>query len=98
MLNAERDLEKSTKGVDHQIGVLLEHIVKDEGAKDGSILALPSTLHWAVFGEPDCGINEAVNQVLKHCCGVYVILWTRGMAWRGSIRCKSWSQRRRTVG
>lgn len=77
-MNVGRDLEKTTKSVDHQIGALFEHILKDEGSKEGSILALPSTPHRAAFVEPDCGIHDAMNQALKPSCSVYVIFMDAG--------------------
>ena len=77
-LNAGDDLLSTVKSLNNQNMDSYEHIVKDGGSSDNSLISLPSDSRRRVIVKPDIGIYEAMNQSLDYCEGQYVVFLNAG--------------------
>jgi putative colanic acid biosynthesis glycosyltransferase len=78
-LNAGDGLRHTVESVAMQAYPHVEHIIKDGGSTDGSLLNLTNSRHVRHMIEcSDNGIYDAMNQALTFCSGRYVLFLNAG--------------------
>lgn len=77
-LNSGKALEKTVASVSAQDFSDYEHLIKDGGSEDSSVLAIFLNPKARLITSPDQGIYDAMNQALEACQGRFVIFLNAG--------------------
>ena len=79
-LDAGDALARTIRSVAEQTFTEYEHVVKDGGSRDGSLVAVRAGRNVRMVQRPDGGIYDAMNQALDSCRGEYVLFLNAGDA------------------
>jgi glycosyltransferase involved in cell wall biosynthesis len=83
-LNPGDALGRTIRSVAEQTFTDHEHVVKDGGSTDGSLLAARGGRNVRIVERPDGGIYDAMNQALEACRGDYVLFLNAGDLFAGA--------------
>ena len=73
-MNSALTLRDTVETVKGQVGVLVQHIVKDGGSTDGTLdmLVTSDNEETVILQQPDAGIYDAMNQGFRSATGNYI--------------------------